>query len=538
MKQVILEKVYGNIGKGFKEFFASELLSNLPLNARILPLASYKGKDKRFIYKRIGNYSIFLSSISSGRDDKSRGGNFLSHFIILESIKELNPTEYINSKSFISDTKEVLEKKKEITLFQKTFNKIEKKDDRGQNNVVLDITKNIVYSLLNRKKVIFYVDNIKQADKLLYSIFSYLPKNITVNLSFSINADKLNKQTICDINILDRNESNIYNEIKGSIVNITDIKNDVFSDYTDFLSRISYEEVQNFLLFLEQRNFSLETLESASKSYLIHIGKYPIKTEQDILDNIIGIFNKEKLESFLLKYIDKNINISNNTIRRIDEIVNQKYGELASSTYYKFIVKYSQNDYRYFLEKYNHNEAIFLYLSCSYNLGEKAFINKLEDLDILNFLIKNNFYKEVFYIQKYKLHLLGKSWSFASAKLEMEKEIFTEYFDSLSESEKINSFFFELWEDSSKKLELTTFIYQKFQNFLDKDIQSKLLTSINQIISSKDVKSIEVSTFLEKNNFMEVQGLERIKLLQVKYFLNHLKITENNLDKIIKIIHS
>jgi len=543
----IIEKIYGNIGQGFIDFFTSERLKLLVLNKEILPWASYKGKGKRFIYKRINNISIFLHSVPSEKDDKHRGGTFLSHFIILENIEILNPAAYISSKSFITNKEEALvrqKERKEITLFQQVFYNKQNEFYDAQNNEVFKIIKNIIYHIPHEKKVIFYIDNIAKADKLLFDVFSLLPRNITINLSFSINADKLNKQTICDINILDVSASSISNNIKDSIVDITELKNDINSNYTDFLLESNFEEIQKFLFFLEKRNYSLETLELASKAYLIDIGKYLVKTEEDILDNIIGIFDETKLNNFLLKYLNKNIKISINTLKKIDDIISEKYGKLTLTIYYKFIVKYSQEDYKFFLEKYNHQKEIFIYLLCSYNLDEKVFIQQLKnynDLNILEFLIKHDFYKEIFYIQKNKLLLLEKSWNLSPIKLKMEKDIFIEYFSCLSKSkvskDEINSFFSKLWENSSKKLELSIFIHQNFQKELNKENLNKLYTSINKIISFTDMDNIKIRNFIKDNNFTQFKGLEKIKLVQIGYFLNNSHISEDNLDKIIQILN-
>ena len=540
MKQVILEKVYGNIGDGFRDHYISKELKSSDLNKKITLFTSYKGNKRRFIYKRINNFSIFLHSIPFEKDDKGRGGNFLSHFIILKNVKELNPTIYIDSESFITEKNLLTQKREEISSFQKVSYDMENNFSMQENNII-NIIKDIIYYITSQKKIIFYLEDIDQADKLLFKIFSRLPRTITINLSFSINAEKLNEQTICDINILDLNKHNIDDKIKSSIIDITKYESKSTSTYTDFLLQNNFEEIKKFLFFLEQKNFSLKNLESTSKAYLIDIGKYPIKTENDILDNIIGIFDETKLNNFLLTYLNKDIKISINTLKRIDNIIKEKYKELTSITYYKFIIKYSQKDYKYFLEKYRVQKNIFIYLLCSYNLGEEKFLKELEhynDSNILNFLIENDFYQEIFYIQKKKLLDIKKSWSYR--KNEIEKEVFIEYFFLLSNSkvsnDSLNIFFQKLLENSSKKFELLIFIHKEFKQVLNEITLKQLYLLINDTILSIKIEDLTTTNFLRENDFINFKGLNNIKLVQIKYYLNKSYITEDNLNKIIKII--
>jgi hypothetical protein len=338
--------------------------------------------------------------------------------------------------------------------------------------------------------------------------------------------------------LLTSNTNKIPSNLQRRLINNDRDRKNINSNYTHFLEQSNIPQIQKFLLFIEERKFSLENLESASKAYLIDIGKYPIKTEEDILDNIIGLFNKDKLNDFLGKYINKNIPISMKTLKSIDNIVNEKYGQLSlSSIYYKFIVKYSKNNHQYFLEKYKYDKNTFLYLLSLYKLNENIFLEQIknhDNNDTLDFLSKNNFYEEISYIKKNKLLSIEKSWHIQSIKLEMEKKIFVQYFNLLSQSKNhINDLFLDLLESSSQKLELLIFIHSKYKNIINENNLIEIYIKINDLLSFKDLNNKEIKDFLKTNIFLKFTNIEKIKLIQIKYFLTESYINNDNLNKIL-----
>jgi hypothetical protein len=548
MKQIILERIYGNMGKGFKEPFVSSELKKLDLYEKITPLISHKGKNKRFIYKRMDNFSVFINSIPVGEDDLNRGNIYLSHFIILENVFLLNPTWYIYSESFVSTIKDAEKREKdnkEISDFKK-LNFIKDYEDK---NTILNLIKNIIYYIPKNKKIILYMENIDEAIKLLIGTFKLIPENIAIDISFSIAIEKLNENNLCDINILlTSNKNRIPSSIQRILVNNDEDKKNINSNYIHFLEESNDFQIEKFLSFIEERKFSLENLESASKAYLIDIGKYPIKTEEDILDNIIGLFDENKLNDFLHNYINKNIPISIKTLKKIDFIINEKYGEISSPIYYKFIVKYSKNNYQYFLEKYKHDKNIFIFLLSQYKLDEKKFIKEIKKIDIINtseVLSKFDSYDEIFYFLKYELENTISYFTSKENRFKIIKDTFAKYFEYMSNSpQKLNYYFIPLLENNIKKLnedsiniELYCFILNEFKLLLNNENLKKLYELINRNISFESIKNKEVEKLLKENFFNPNSGLNKIKLTQIKFLLNYsIYIDENRLDKIIKIL--
>lgn len=541
---MILEKIYGNIGQGFKDLLISNDLKELSINKDFLtPLAVYKGNNRRFIYKKVDNFLIFVSSISTTKDNFNRKGIFLSHFILLPVQDNINTASYINSPSFIVNEDRIPEKLKggKNTKFLKQsikpFHGVFKEE-------VYKFIEVVLVSFPKKKKIILYVEDLKKANYLLQQTFTLLPRHLIQEISFSIGVDKFNEYNLCQVNILsEKSIVSIPEKINKNLIKIKLDEVKIASDYVDFLFNESASRIENLLFFLEKRKVTFDTIESSLKYYLIDIGEYPIKSERDFLDNIKSISSEDKLNKFLIKYFNTTIQITNKTMKDIDDIINIKYGLLKSQIYYKFLVKYTKEDYKYFLDKYRIHKEIFYYLACSYELDQESFLEELHfDFDdkLFNIIVDFNFERELYLIIKYELSKVSHWTRLPSRELQDEKQLFKKFFDMSSEmdtSRKISSYLFDLINNSSKKIELLLFVFKYSLHVLNNAHENQLLNLINEkILDMRPSNSGDVKYFIENVDLSSFKKYKNIKLFQVEYYFDSSTITHEKLNNILKIL--
>lgn len=549
MKKSILHKVYTRGEDGFIDLFLSEELEKH--NKKVLrPLSPHYTNQKRFLYKSIENLCIFIQSVPSGYDEYHRN-NYFVHFIIFnKNFQKFNPASYIDSSTFCIDLDSFNKRKsliEEGDQFEK--NKLSNQNDFKKKDIIyfLDF---IILHLSELQKIIVHVD--KNLYDNIYQIFNLLPPKIAMNTSFSIDSGTLVDNNICDINFTTINVEKKLEKYQVKTIKKVNIDN--LGEYTQFIlkhNEPNQVEIKKLFKFIEKNNFKIYELNKAVKSYLISIGEYIVTTDKDILDCILGISSKKILLNFLETI---QININKEILLKIDDLVSRKYFEDKTIDndkirYFNFLVKYSYDNYEYFIKKYSS-----LYLRLAYNFPEKEFLQKIEKWDIeintiLEFAVKYSCFNQMFYIQKNELIYLNSSFKNKAKNLLtdyieiQEKEIFNDFYEFTRtlNLEKRNEFLRNLIKVSSKSIQLFLFINDRFRDILDEVNQKSIYEFIEENLSSKILKDEEFNKFLVKNNFNKSYGLKKLKLLQIKSLLRVLdvdNIEEKSLNKIIDYLNS
>lgn len=536
----VLEKIYGNIGKGYGDLYCSKEITQ-SFNKKITPLAVYKGNKLRFLYKNIENKYIFIQSFSLEKDSFNRGGMFLSHFFIIESEKIIDPSQYIFSESFVSTDN--FKNKQQNTLFKKNENLVIKFNHR-----VAAIISKIITNIPKNNKLVFSI-NEKSMEDIVCSVYHFLPLTISKDISFSLNIEKFNNTNVCDINFVTKNK-NAYPEKNILFIDLSEkVK---ISQYCVFVSKLSEKERIMYFAFIDNANFKLADINSSVESYSINkLGIYKTSSQDGLINTVMAITNVTSLLTFLKTCCEKKIAFDSSTTTRIDTIIYTRFyskNKYEIVNYYKYMSILTKDNYSILLDRYYNliENNKFYFLLCSYDLKEEKFIKALLHYKInieyfLNFCSENYFFEQVFFIKKFQLFPMQKfSIPNFILKKNVKKEIgilddFIYLIDKSTQRDK-NIFLLQLLNNTSKDLSLLMYLSDKYKYFLFKENLLKIYTLIEQKIALKGNFEKNFVNFLQSNNFENHKGLIKIKYNKIHNLLEENKYSEKQLDKIIKIL--